>query len=300
MKQFLVAAATAIQRALTLTERDRHGVTVAHDSPGGDAQFDVDLIAETAIWNFVKQSGRPLALYSEDGSLRNTSANPEHLLIADPIDGTRPAAAGLESCTVSLAAAPYSDNATIADVSHALLFELTTGRWIYTDTDRVDSYGYTRPIPSLTTTSDLAKMFWSIEFNGHPMQLMSDAYSHIVDQSANTGGVFVFNSASYSISRIVTGQLDAYVDIGNRLLRDHPETLPQFQLSGRGNVLHLFPYDIAAAVPIAAAAGAVVTDAYGTPFSDMLLTDISLENQRSCIAASNPELHDKLIEAIRW
>ena len=91
-------------------------------------------------------------------------------------------------------------------------------------------------------------MFWSLEFNGHPAKLMTDAYGHLIDQSANNGGVFVFNSASYSISRIITGQMDAYVDIGNRLLKDDPKLLSDFQQVGNGQVLHLFPYDIAASV----------------------------------------------------
>ncbi len=80
---------------------------------------------------------------------------------------------------------------------------------------------------------------------------MIDAYGHLIDQSANNGGVFVFNSASYSISRIITGQMDAYVDIGNRLLKDDPALLKDFQAVGNGQVLHLFPYDIAASVFLA-------------------------------------------------
>ena len=41
------------------------------------------------------------------------------------------------------------------------------------------------------------------------MHLMTAAYGPLVDRTANRGGILVFNSASYSISRIITGQLDA-------------------------------------------------------------------------------------------
>jgi myo-inositol-1(or 4)-monophosphatase len=143
-------------------------------------------------------------------------------------------------------------------------------------------------------------MFWSIEFNGHPMHLMSHAYQHLVDSSANTGGIFIFNSASFSITRIVTGQLDAYVDIGNRLLRDHPDTEKEFLRVGRGNILHLFPYDIAASVLIARKASLVITDAYGESLDGTLLLDLAPDNQRSCVAASTPELHAALLDTIRW
>jgi myo-inositol-1(or 4)-monophosphatase len=110
----------------------------------------------------------------------------------------------------------------------------------------------------------------------------------------------VFNSASFSISRIITGQMDAYVDIGNRLLRDRPETEPDFRRVGHGSILHLFPYDIAASVFLAERAGVTITDAYGGSLHDTLLLDISPDNQRSCIAACTPKLHAALIESIRW
>ena len=51
-------------------------------------------------------SGCPTwAFYSEDGGLQG-AADPELILIVDPIDGTRPAAAGFEMACVSVAAVP--------------------------------------------------------------------------------------------------------------------------------------------------------------------------------------------------
>jgi len=166
--------------------------------------------------------------------------------------------------------------------------------------DEISSSGFGTPVPSLCPTVELERMFWSLEFNGHPAQLMIDAYGHLIDASANSGAVYVFCSASYSISRIISGQMDAYVDIGNRVLRDHPETEEDFRPVGRGSILHRFPYDIAASVYLAKRAGVTITDAYGAALDDTLLLDIGPMNQRSCVAASTPELHAALLEAIRW
>jgi myo-inositol-1(or 4)-monophosphatase len=99
---------------------------------------------------------------------------------------------------------------------------------------------------------------------------------------------------------IITGQMDAYVDIGNRLLKDYPDLLPDFQRVGNGQVLHLFPYDIAASVFLAKKAGVIITDAYGNSLDETLLTDLSYINQQSCIAASTKELHQNLLEKINW
>jgi myo-inositol-1(or 4)-monophosphatase len=299
----MLGLAQAIRTELDAGHAVNTARQVFNDSPGGDAQFDIDLIAERVLWDYLRAAtDEPFAVYTEDHGLRSTGPRPQTVLVIDPIDGTRAASAGLEMATVSIAAAPMSDEPTLADVDHALLLELKSGHWLYTGNDEptVVGQGYPRGVPNLGANTDLAKMFWSIELNGHPMHLMSAAYSNLVDNSANTGGIFVFNSASFSISRVITGQLDAYVDIGNRVLHDHPGTKAEFLLAGRGNILHLFPYDIAASVLLAERAGVVITDGYGHPLGETRLFDLSAENQQSCIAAANPDLHRRILESVDW
>ncbi|HEX5348119.1 MAG TPA: inositol monophosphatase family protein [Pseudonocardiaceae bacterium] len=271
-------------------------------SPGGDAQFGIDEVAEQAVWSYVTAQDLPMAVYSEDRGLRQHGRCPDYLLIVDPIDGTRPAAAGLEMATVSIAVARLTTRPRLGDIEFGLVSELKSGAFLYGEHDRpgVIAGGYDHDVPALSTTTELSRMYWSIEFNGHPAALMTAAYGHLIDASANTGAVFVFSSASYSISRLITGQLDAYVDIGNRLLRDDPGLLGEFQRVGNGHVLHLFPYDIAASVFLAEKAGVVITDAYGASLAETMLTDIGVDNQRSCVAASTPQLHRELLDAIRW
>ncbi|PGR36741.1 hypothetical protein COC47_20005 [Bacillus cereus] len=271
-------------------------------SPGGDAQFNIDAAAENAVLDYIADKKEPVAFYTEDGGLKIFGENPQYILIVDPIDGTRPAAAGLEMSCISIALAKYKDNSKIKDIEYALLMELKTGNYMYSDifSNSIEFEGYNSQLPNLSQGKDIKNMFWSFEFNGHPTNLMIDAYGHLIDESANNGGVFIFNSASYSISRIITGQMDAYVDIGNRLLKDYPDLLTDFQRVGNGQVLHLFPYDIAASVFLAKKAGVIITDAYGNSLDETLLTDLSYTNQQSCIAASTKELHQNLLEKINW
>lgn len=301
MQRYLIEMAAYVREAVLGTKGTLKNRQVNGYSPGGDAQFDIDEVAEAAVWRFAQEKGEPIALYSEDEGLRRIG-EPKYVLIVDPIDGTRPAAAGLEMANISIAAARFKEDARIEDVEFALLQEIKSGAFIFADRSKegLVSEGYRTPVPRLSGTTSLERMFWSMEFNGHPAQMMTKAYGHIIDRSANTGGVFVFNSASYSISRVVTGQLDAYVDIGNRLLKDHPATRADFERVGNGKVLHLFPYDIAASVLIAEKAGVIITDAYGKSLGSTRLMDLSPENQRSCIAASTRELHGKLLDSIHW
>ncbi|GAA2266081.1 bifunctional fructose-bisphosphatase/inositol-phosphate phosphatase [Kitasatospora cystarginea] len=275
---------------------------VAGTAMGGDAEFPVDVLAERAAWDYLREQGAPVAVYTESEGLRTIGSRPRHVLVIDPIDGTRGAAADLEMACVSIAAARFTESPTIGDIEYAVLQELKTGNWLYADVhgSGIETGGFRTPVPRLSATEDLERMFWSLEFNGHPAHLMLGAYGHLVDASANRGGVYVFNSASFSISRIITGQMDAYVDIGNRLLRDRPETESEFRRVGHGSILHLFPYDIAASVFLAERAGVTITDAYGGSLRDTLLLDIGPANQRSCIAACTAKLHAALIESIRW
>lgn len=269
---------------------------------GGDAEFPIDALAEAAAWEYITAQPEPVALYTESHGLRLHGEAPSHVLVVDPIDGTRGAAADLEMATISIAAARFTIAPTIGDVEYALLKEIKTGNAMYADVHctGIAAEGYPGPVPTLSTTADPERMFWSIEFNGHPMALMREAYGHLVDASANRGAVYVFNSATFSISRIITGQMDAYVDVGNRILKDRPGTEAEFRRVGHGSILHLFPYDIAAAVFLAKRAGITITDGYGASLDGTLLLDISPSNQRSCVAASTPKLHDALLAGIHW
>jgi len=303
LKGFLTGMAQHVRQQLQSYNAKGLARRVDGDSPGGDAQFDIDHIAENAVLDFARaNTPHPIAVYTEDNSLVEIGYQPRSLLVVDPIDGTRPTSAGLEMGMISIAHAPLrSGESHLEDVDSAVLLEIKSGAMIYGDRQGgLTSNGFAHPLPNLSRNRDLARMFWSIEFNGHPMSLMEAAYGHIVDLSANSGGVFVFNSASYSISRIITGQLDAYVDIGNRILKDRPFTEAAFRQAGRGSILHLFPYDIAAAAFLADLAGVRITDAFGASMGATRLLDISPANQQSCIAASTPELHAALMSGIRW
>lgn len=302
MKDLLFGLADAIYEAILPVFGDRNYRRVSGYSAAGDAQFDIDQLAERATRKYAETYGCSVALFTEDNGLIVIGDNPEYVLIIDPIDGTRSAAAGLESCCISIAAARYQFTPRIKDVEFAILKDLKTGAYIYGDRDHDELIyaGFSSRLPNLSTVTDLKHMFWSIEFNGHPADLMVAAYGHLIDQSANPGGIFIFSSSCYSISRIITGQLDAYVDIGNRLLKDHPALLPRFLDAGHGHILHLFPYDIAAVVFLAQKAGVIITDAYGNSLGETELFNNLPENQQSCIAASTQTLHEKLLESINW
>src|SRR3954453_11709369 len=80
---------------------------------GGDVTFAIDEEAEAMIEPFLAARAPNVAFYSEDRGLVEPAGKGDHVLVIDPIDGTRPAMAGLEACCVSVAAAPLRDGVTM-------------------------------------------------------------------------------------------------------------------------------------------------------------------------------------------
>jgi myo-inositol-1(or 4)-monophosphatase len=112
------------------------------------------------------------------------------------------------------------------------------------------------------------------------------------------GGTFDLGSATFDMTRVVTGQLDAYIEPGPRMIADVPGMREEFERVGGGVVLNNSPYDLAAATLIVEEAGAVVTDAYGQPLAERPVLGSGPEFQLSCVAAANRELHAAIVREL--
>ena len=254
------ACATRSRRA-SATRAHGNGVGVA---PGGDVTMAIDEIAEAVVAECLAAAG-DIAFYSEDRGYVEFG-DPRAILVVDPIDGTRPAAAGLESCCVSVAVVPPRLDATLGDVPFGVVHEIKSGHRFFASrgagarAERADG----RAIPRhRSENTDLGALFWTAGLRGRPVVPVSIALEPLIDGSSMHGGYFDLGSATFNMTRIVTGQLDAYVDIGRRLVDELPELEAHFRRVGDGAVCTNFPYDVAAAGLIVQEAGGVVTRADG-------------------------------------
>ncbi len=282
------------------TAKGREVVGVA---TSGDATFKLDKVAEKALLQFLKEARLPVAYYSEDsGYTTFTSGQPQHLLVIDPIDGTRAAKSGFESCVVSVASTRVIERPTMADVENGCIVEIMGNRTFYAERGkgaRIYQNGKNvRPkLSELRGKEDLEMLSWSMTVPARPAELIFGTAAKFIDLTTLKGGFFACNSTSFSLTRLLTNQLDACVDFANRFLRDIPSAVEDhFINAGRGSIMGIAPYDIAASVLIAQEAGCVVTDAYGKSFDEVLLLDTAVANQQSLIAAANAELHELLMQ----
>jgi myo-inositol-1(or 4)-monophosphatase len=298
-KDFLIGLAENIRDHVAPVIQSMKGREVVGKAASGDVTFKIDKVAEKALLQYLKDSKQPVAYYSEDsGYTTFTSGQPNHLLVIDPIDGTRAAKMGFEWCVVSVASTRVIERPTLADVDNACVVELMGNRTFYSERGKgARIYQDGRILkPRLSQNHEVELMTWALTVPARPAELIFPTAGKLIDLTTLKGGFFACNSTAYSLTRLLTSQLDAVVDIANRFYRDIPEIVTdQFINAGRGSVLGIAPYDIAASLLIAEEAGCIVTDAYGKPLHDVLLLDTALTNQRSMIAASNAPMHEFLM-----
>jgi myo-inositol-1(or 4)-monophosphatase len=259
---------------------------------GGDVTFAIDAAAEELLERFLSERAPELAFYSEDRGLVTPSGHADTVLVVDPIDGTRPALAGFESCCVSVAAAPLREDVTMGEVSVGCVVEIPSGRVFLAERGRGLIEG--GPV-NLSPNTSLERMFWVYGFRGRPMRLYAELLGDLVDGSSVGGGTFELGSACYDMTRILTGQLDAYVEAGPRVIEELPQTRADFERVGGGSVLNNTPYDLAAAALCLAEGGAIVTDASGRTLADRPLLGSGAEYQMSVVASANQRLHDQVL-----
>ncbi len=286
--------------------RPRLGMKASRSMEGrgasGDSTFSIDEDAERLLEDRLREYPE-VAFFSEDRGLVGEE-RAEWVLVVDPIDGTRPAAAGLEACCVSVAAAPFRpggrESATLGDVVYGLIREIKNearfeawrggGAAMYLEGERREIV--------IHPHHDLSTLFWTLGFRGRPALPTVLVLEELIDVSSVDGGLFDLGSATFCITRLLTGQLDAYVDVGDRMLREFPELEEMFLRVGHGHPLNNSSYDLAAANLVAREAGLVITDAFGNPLDGYPLLLSGRAGQLSCVAAVSPDLHAAILRCI--
>jgi myo-inositol-1(or 4)-monophosphatase len=276
--------------------RARAGVGVA---PGGDVTMAIDEIAETVTEQCCLEAG-DIAFYSEDRGYVEIGT-PRAILVIDPIDGTRPAAAGFEACCVSVAVLPASRDATLGDVEFGVVHEIKDGRRFIAsrgEGTRIERADGTRAPVVLSQNTELRSMFFAAGVRGRPVVAMAVLLEDLIDDSSMHGGYFDLGSATFDMTRIVTGQLDAYVDAGRYVLDEIPELEPAFRRAGEGRICTNFPYDVAASSLVVAEAGGIVTAPDGGSLAGFPAIGSGDGFGLAVVATASRALHDRVLDAV--
>lgn len=271
------------------------GRAVLGGGAGGDVTFAVDEIAESFVEEFVASRAPSTAFYSEDRGLVSVD-DAVDVLIVDPIDGTRPAMAGLESACVAVALAPLGDGSPVlGDVTVGCVVEIKSGDWFLAV--RGGGVSSSRSV-RLSSCVDVGRMFWGFGFRGRPARRVTEVLGDLIDASSVGGGTFELGSQAFAMTRIVTGQFDAVIEVGSRMVEEIPGMHAEFSRVGGGHVLNNSPYDLAAAWLVLREAGGVASDGWGSPLDGYRLLGSGHEFQISSICAANASLHAQLVRSV--
>jgi myo-inositol-1(or 4)-monophosphatase len=267
---------------------------------GGDPTFGIDEVAEDAANRVLEDAaGDGLAWYTEDRGLVE-KGSPSRLLVVDPIDGTRPAGAAMEAGMVSIASAPYDRDATLGDVDDALLMSIKSGMYLRAKRGsgvRIVHRGETlRASPSPKESIDGA--FWTYGFRGRPLIISAIVLEELMDATSVSGGAFELGSATFGMAGVVLGRFDAYIDHGQRMIDEIPETRALFEQIADGAILNNNPYDVAAGILICEEAGCPVTDAAGRSLASRPLVGSGAEYCVSTVASATRPMHAEVISAL--
>ena len=305
-----IESAEALRIAEIVAQKVHAAVREAIDAPdageaagvasSGDTTFSVDIVAEAALERALLELDVPVACYSEDQGLQAISDNPKWLLIVDPIDGTRSAAAGLDACVVSVAVSRLNDEPRFKDVVAGAVFELRRDR-VYL-ARRGNGAREITPSGSRDMSPHPPKEFcelrWTLETVARPALYNYMAAQELIDETSLRGGLFALNSSAYALCQVAAGRFSGMVDLSARILRDCDPGETYMRKVGHGRVMGLWAYDIAAAALIALEAGCQVTDAWGKPLDEMILTRTRPEDMASCICGPCSEYHARMLDLL--
>ncbi len=288
-------AAHAVRAAVLPHLGQRAARATTGRAPGGDVTMHVDEVAEAKLDEVLRAAGS-VAAYTEDRGYFEIGT-PDALFVVDPIDGTRPAAAGLEAACVSIAVLPPDVDATLGDVFAGVVLELQSGRCI---TARRGGGAWVDGVVArcVPAPEGLDALFWGASQRGRPALPVAIVLEELIDGSAMRGGYFDLGSAAFTMTRLVTGQLDAYVDPGARMLAELPHLDGAFRAVGAGARCTNFPYDVAAAILAVEEAGGRVCAADGTSLADRGAVGSGEGFEVSVVAAVDSDLSESLVGAV--
>jgi myo-inositol-1(or 4)-monophosphatase len=237
-----------------------------------------------------------VAYFTEDAGL-TVRGRPTAFFLVDPIDGTRPSTAGFETCCVTLAVGPYGSEVMLGDLTYGCIVEITTGAEF--EARRNGGARARGRSLSPSNAKDLDGLFWAGGFRGQPAVALSAVLAGIFDVAGARGAFYDQGSAAYSLSRVATGQLDASVDPGPWLIQEIPELEEPFRRVGGGHLLNTRTYDVAAGLLLLWELGCPATAPAGGGLEAIPVLDgEGKASEVGPLAASSPELHGALIDAL--
>lgn len=232
---------------------------------GGDPKKYIDLQAEKALIEAIKEYNITFTLISEESGIKDFGFKPTYYITVDPIDGTTNTLRGIPFACTSIAISKISrldtiDAAVIADLFHDVTYLAQKNRGAYRNGKKLT--------PS--TIERLDKAIIDIDLNTDKIAELTTKLKKLL---ITTKHIRHLGANALELCYVADGTIDAFIDIRGKLRTT----------------------DIAAAMLIIKEAGAIIS----TLENSELKNKLDPEETVSFIAAANKELHKTILRIIK-
>lgn len=233
---------------------------------GGDVMKPMDLAAETAIVETLKNHNLSFTLISEESGVKKFGAAPEQCYITvDPIDGSTNFMHGLPfyACSIAVSDKPMLSNVyagMVADLFHNVTYTAFEGEGAFRDGEKIAA--------SKTLALDDAMI--GLDLNTYKVKQIAPKITALIEKTKH---IRHFGANALELCYVANGLTDAFVDVRGKLRTT----------------------DVAAAFLVIKEAGGLVT----TPDNQMLNVELDPKQTLSFIASGNLQIHKKILSLVK-
>ena len=233
---------------------------------GGDAMKPVDLAAETAIVDTLKEHGVSFTLISEESGVKKFGSEAESCFVTvDPIDGSTNFMHGLPfyACSIAVSRKRTLNDVyagLVADLAHDVTYTAFEGKGAYRDGKKIET----------SKTATLEEAVVGLDLNTYKVEEVVPKLTALI---AKTKHIRHFGANALELCYVANGLTDAFVDIRGKLRTT----------------------DVAAGFLILKEAGGIVTK----PDNQGLNVELDPKQTVSFVASGNMEIHKKIISLVK-
>ncbi|MGQ9641240.1 MAG: inositol monophosphatase family protein [Candidatus Bathycorpusculaceae bacterium] len=233
---------------------------------GGDPIKQIDLAAENAIINTLREHGISFTLISEESGIKKYGSNPrENYVTADPIDGTTNLTRGIPFYATSIAVSTKPAINTIhtslvADLLHGITYTAQKDKGAYRNNQKI--------APAKTMTLEEAVI--GVDLNTYKISQIAPRLTDLIQRTSH---IRHLGANALELCYVADGTTDAFIDIRGKLRAT----------------------DTAAAWLIMKEANAKITTPDGKPLS----VKLDPKQKVTFIATANPKIHKAILNLLK-
>ena len=233
---------------------------------GGDAMKPMDLAAEQAIVETLKQQDISFTLVSEESGIKKFGGSPDKCFVtADPVDGSTNFMHGLPfyACSIAVSDKPMLQDVyagLVTDLFHNRTYTAIKGKGAQRDSKKIE--------PSKTTALDDAMV--GLDLNTYKVAEVAPKLTALI---AQTKHIRHFGANALELCYVADGSTDAFVDLRGKLRTT----------------------DVAAAFLILKEAGGLVTSQDNQPIN----VKLDPKQKLSFVASGNRQIHSKILSLVK-